>query len=226
VEIIVNKWHNQHMKKSNVAILGIILLSFAIGIYFFPLLPDQLASHWNKKGEVDGYMGKFWGVFLMPIISVVLYLMFLIMPRIDPLKENVQKFRKYFDGFIIGIMLFLLYIYVLTIAWNYGWRFNLVQYMSPALGVLFYLCGVLTKHSKPNWFIGIRTPWTLMNEKVWEKTHHLGGKLFKVAGVISIFGAVFPGYAFWLILIPALIAGIYPVIYSYLEYKKLIASKD
>ena len=74
------------MRKSENIIIGIILISFAIGIYVFPEMPEKIASHWNAKGEVNGYMPKFWGIFLMPIISAGLFLIFVIIPRIDPYK--------------------------------------------------------------------------------------------------------------------------------------------
>ena len=95
------------MRKANIIILIIILLSFAIAIYIYPQMPDKMASHWNTKGEVDGYMSKLWGVFLMPVISIALFLMFILIPKIDPLKKNIDKFRKYYDGFIVLIILFL-----------------------------------------------------------------------------------------------------------------------
>jgi len=94
------------MKKIIIAIFLIILLSFAIGVYFYSQMPDRMVSHWNVRGEADGYISKFWGLFLMPIISIVMVLLFLVIPKIDPLKENVKKFRKYFDAFIILILLF------------------------------------------------------------------------------------------------------------------------
>ncbi len=208
------------MKKSNLIVIGIILLSFVVGVYFYGQMPAQIASHWNERGEVNGYMSKFWGLFLMPIISIGIFLMFLLIPKIDPLKKNIDKFRKYFDGFIILLMLFLFYVYLLTIFWNLGSRFNMTLFMLPALSILFYYCGILIEKSKQNWFIGIRTPWTLNNERNWDKTHKLGGKLFKVAAIISLIGIVFPNYAFLFFIIPICIAGIYPIIYSYIEYKK------
>lgn len=208
------------MKKTNIVIWGIILISFVIGIYFYQQMPVQIASHWNEKGEVDGYMSKFWGVFLMPIISVIMYLMFLMIPKIDPLKANVEKFRKYFDSFIIILMLFLLYVYILTVFWNLGLRFNMMLFMLPAMSILFYYCGILVERAKRNWFIGIRTPWTLSNDKNWEKTHKLGGKLFKIAAVISLSGIIFPSYAILIFIVAIGLAGLYPMIYSYLEYRK------
>jgi len=208
------------MKKINLVISFIILLSFVLAIYLYPQMPERMASHWNTKGEVDGYMCKFWGLFLMPIILLGLFLLFILIPKIDPLKENIAKFRKYFDGFIVLITLFLFYIYLLSIAWNLGKRFNMGQMMMPALGMLFYYCGILTENAKRNWFIGIKTPWTLSSERVWNKTHKIGGKLFKAAGLIAFLGIFSPNYAFYFILVPALLVAFYTIIYSYFEYQK------
>lgn len=208
------------MKKSYWIIITITLLSFGIGIYFYPQLPDTVASHWNFRGEVDSYMSKFWGLFLMPIISLSLFLLFLFIPKIDPLKANIEKFRKYFDAFIVLIVVFLFYIYLLSIFWNLGFRFDMGRAVVPSLGILFYYCGVLIENAKRNWFVGIRTPWTLSSDKVWHKTHKIGGKLFKIAGVIAFLGVILPKYALFFVLIPAILTAIYTVVYSYFEYQK------
>lgn len=165
-------------------------------------------------------MPKFLGLFLMPIISLVMFLFFIVIPKIDPLKTNIDKFRKYFDKFILFIILFFLYLYILTLLWNLGTRFNMGQLMTPALGLLFYYCGILIENARRNYFIGIRTPWTLNSENVWDKTHKLGGKLFKIAGIIAFLGILVPDYAFLLLFIPVISATIIVFVYSYLQYKK------
>jgi uncharacterized membrane protein len=209
-----------NMKKTELVILGIILVSFILGIYFYPLMPEKIASHWNAQGQVNGYLPKFWGLFLMPFLSIALFLLFVFIPKIDPLKSNIKRFRKYYDRFILLIIAFLFYVYLLTIFWNIGMRFNLGQGLVPAFAILFYYCGILIENAKRNWSIGIRTPWTLSNEKVWEKTHKVGGKLFKIAGVIALFGALFPDYALFYIIIPVILVVAYAFVYSYLEYQK------
>ena len=209
------------MKKSTIIILFIILISFSIGIYFYSQMPERIASHWNIKGEVDGYMPKFWGLFLMPIISLSMFFLFLIIPKIDPLKANIEKFRKHFDMFIVIFVVFLFYVYLLTVFWNIGIKFNMIQFLAPAFGVLFLCCGEMIGKAKRNWFIGIRNPWTLSNEKVWEKTHEVGGKLFKIAGFIAFGGAILPDIARFLILFPVLFFVLYINFYSYFEYKKI-----
>ncbi|MCX6707866.1 MAG: SdpI family protein [Candidatus Woesearchaeota archaeon] len=210
------------MKKTNIAIICIMLLSFAISIYLYPMMPDNMASHWGASGQVNGYMPKFWALFLMPMISVVILALLWAIPKLDPLKKNVEKFRSYFDLFILLLMIFMFYIHLLTISWNIGIRFDMIQLLAPAFCVLFYYAGVMMENSRMNWFIGIRTPWTLSSENVWNKTNRLGGKLFKIAGILSLI-ALLPfshGYTIFFIIVPVLIFSLYIVAYSYLEYKK------
>jgi uncharacterized membrane protein len=210
------------MKKLGWSMWAIVAVSFAIAIYlyFYSQLPDVITSHWNALGEANGSMGKFWGLFLMPLISLVLLLFFKLIPRIDPLKKNIKIFKREFDWFIVLILLFLLYIYLLTIAWNFGSRFNMIQFMAPAFAVLFYFAGTLIGRIKRNWFVGIRTPWTLSSDKIWDKTHALGRKLFKIAGILSLGGVIFPSYAIWFIIAPIILFALYLILYSYLTYQK------
>ncbi len=210
------------MKKTNLIIALIIIASFAVGIYLYNSLPDQMVSHWNADGQPDDYMSKFWGVFLFPIISVGLAILFIFIPKIDPLKKNIEKFRKYFDWFIVLFLLFMLYMYMITILWNLGHVFDMNRVILPAFAALFFYIGVMTEHAKRNWFIGIRTPWTLSNEVVWNKTHKLAGKLFKGAAIISLIGLFFRDYALWFLLIPVIGVSVYALVYSYFEYQKQI----
>jgi uncharacterized membrane protein len=207
------------LKQAEIFCLGVVLLSIAVGAYFYPLMPAKVASHWNEYGQVNDYMDKFWAMSIMPLVSIFLLLLLLAIPRIDPLKENIAKFRSYFDGFIALIFLFLFYIYLLTILWNLGVNFDMIQVLSPALGILFYYCGILIEHAKRNWFIGIRTPWTMTDEIVWDKTHALGGKLFKISGIIAVLG-IFEFYAFYLAIVPVILSTIYAVAFSYFEFQR------
>ncbi len=209
------------MKKTTILILLLILASFAIAFYFYPLMPDRIASHWNAQGEVNGYMGKFWGLFMIPLMMVFFTILFLILPEIDPERKNIEKFRGIFDWFIVVFNLFILYIYILTILWNLGRQFNMTVALMPAFAGLFYFAGILIGDAKRNYTIGIRLPWTLANDVVWDKTHKLGEKLFKLTAIITLFGTVLPQYAFWLLFAPLTLSIIYLVVYSYLEFRRV-----
>jgi uncharacterized membrane protein len=200
--------------------LLIVLALFAVSAAFYPQMPERVASHWNAKGQVDGYMSRFWGLFFLPILSTGLVALLLLVPRIDPLKANIAAFRGYYDGFIVLMLGFMLYIHILTILWNKELRFNMVQAMAPAMGALFFWAGVMIKHAQRNWFIGIRTPWTLSSDTVWNRTHAIGGRLFQIAGLLCLLAIPFPSLAIWLILVPVMSVGVYTVVYSYWAYQQ------
>jgi len=211
------------IRKSEIAIIGIIVLSFVIGICFYPQMPEKMASHWNAKGQVDGYMSKFWVLFLMPLVLAGLALLCFAIPKIDPLKANIERFRKYYDGFIILLFVFLVSVDLQDILWNLGIKISPNVILPIGLGLLFFYIGILCEHSKRNWFIGIRTPWTLSSEKVWDKTHKIGGKLFKIAGAITFVGVFFQNYVLFFVIIPVLVVAIYTIVYSYFEYQKEVS---
>lgn len=210
------------MKPRHVQIISffLILAAFAAAYLVYPALPERVASHWGVNGEVDGYMSRFWGAFLMPFVMLGCWLIFLAVPYLDPKKENIAKFRPYFDVFILVFQFFLVYIFALTAAWNLGYRFELIRWLSPALALLFFVIGVMVGRAEPNWTIGIRTPWTLESPAVWRKTHALGGKLFMLAAAFALLGVFWPAAAVWFVLVPILAAALYLIIYSYALYRK------
>jgi uncharacterized membrane protein len=201
-------------------IVTLLILTLAISILAYPVLPDLIPSHWNMAGEVDGYLPKIWGVLIIPLVMVLLTAFFFLLPRIDPLKENYRKFRPYYDGFILVFLAFFLLIQVQIILWGLGYQISPNLIIPLPAGALFIYLGFLVEHAEQNWFVGIRTPWTLSSEQVWKKTHHLGGKLFKIAGIIAMAGVFFGHYAIWFVLLPILAVSVYTVVYSYFEYQK------
>ena len=204
-----------------VVLLMIIAATFA-GLLLWNRLPEQMASHWNINDQVDGFMPRFWGVFMLPLISLGTFLLFLVIPNIDPLKANIAQFRNAFNLFITLITGFMLYIYTLTLLWSLGYTtFGMSRAMLPAMGLLFIFIGYMLRKAKRNFFIGIRTPWTLSSDKVWDETHRLGAVLFTISGVLALIGAFFGGTAaFWLFFAPLMGSAIFLVIYSYVLYKQ------
>ena len=205
-----------------IASLILIVAAVALSVAVYGRLPDAMASHWNASDQVDGSISRFWGAFLMPALGLALLGLFLIIPAIDPLKANIARFRGIFNLFIVMIMVFLLYIHVLTIAWNLGLRsFRMSAALLPAVGLLFIVAGLLMRQAKRNFFIGIRTPWTLSSDKVWNETHRVGGALFAASGLLAMLGAFFPGtVAYWLVLGPILASTIFVVVYSYVLWRR------
>lgn len=208
------------LKGGEIISLLLVIVSFGTGLYFYPRFPELMASHWNAQGQADGYMGKFWGTFLTPVIMLGLWLLLLVVPRIDPLKTNINEFRGYYEGFMILMTAFMLYLYLLTIAWNQGLKFDFTRLLLPAFAVIIYYMGVLLGRAKRNYSIGIRTPWTLASERVWDKTHRLGAVLFKGSAIVTLFGVIVPDYAFILFMGSLLGVSLFVVVYSYYEFQK------
>ncbi len=201
--------------------LLLILVALILGAAFWSRLPDPMASHWNARDEVDGYISRFWGVALMPLIALGMLGLFLLIPQIDPLKTNIAAFRSTFNLLIFFFTLFLLYLHILTLLWNLGYRFAMSRMLLPAMGLLFLFIAHLLRRAKRNWFIGIRTPWTLSSERVWEETHRLGAVLFAVCGLLTIVGG-FLGemLALWFTLGPLVLTSIFLIVYSYVLYRR------
>jgi uncharacterized membrane protein len=208
------------MKLIRLAIIAGLILTFVITIFFYPTLPDPIVSHWNAAGQADGYMSKFWGVSLIPIIMIACVALFAVIPLIDPLKKNYEKFRNYYEGFILLFVLYLLAIQVQIILWSIGYQISPNRTFPLLFGILFVYLGFLIEHAEQNWFVGIRTPWTLSSETVWKKTHQIGGSLFKISGIICFAGVFFPEFAIWFILVPVLATATFTIVYSYYAFQK------
>lgn len=208
-------------RTTTIIVLTLIVAATLAGLLLWSQFPEQMASHWNENDQVDGYMPKFWGVFLMPLVSLGMFLLFLVIPNIDPLKANIAQFRDTFNLFITFIIGFMLYVHVLTLLWNLGYTgFKLSQAMLPAMGLLFIVIGSLLRKAKRNFFIGIRTPWTLSSDTVWDKTHQLGAILFMISGGLAVIGGFIGGaVAFWMLFVPLIGSTLFLLVYSYVLYR-------
>ncbi len=216
------------MNLSRILIYVLLIVAFVAAALAYPLLPEQVASHWNAAGEADGYMGKFWGAFLFPLLMAGFALLYVVIPRIDPLKANIETFRKSYDALWAVLMAFFAYMFGVTLAWNLGARFNFTFAVVPAVSALVYALGVLVGKAKRNWFVGIRTPWTLSSDAVWDKTHKLGGTLFKIAAVFPLAALVLKNE--WLVAAfvtgPVLFVAVVVVVYSYVVHRSVAQAEQ
>lgn len=208
-------------KITTIIVLSLIAIAIVAGLLLWNQLPEQMASHWNVNDQADGFTSKFWGVFLMPLVAVGMFGLFMVIPNIDPHKANIEGFRSAFNVFIVLIVTFLLYVHAITLLWNLGYQnFKFSQALLPSFGLLFLFMGYILKQAKRNFFIGIRTPWTLSSDSVWDKTHQLGGNLFLLIGAFTFAGSFFGGVtAFWLFFAPLIASVLFLVIYSYVLYR-------
>ena len=206
--------------------LALVLIAVVFSLAVYNRLPDPMASHWGLNDEVNGHTSRFSGAFLMPIMAIVLLGLFLAIPLIDPLKANIATFRPIYNGFIVAIMVFLFYLHLLTVSWNLGFQgFRMSTVLMPGVGLLFIFAGLMMRQAKRNFFIGIRTPWTLSSDRVWDKTHRVGSVLFILCGALAMLSVFLPGpVTFLVVIVPLLVVTAFLLAYSYWLYQQEISS--
>jgi uncharacterized membrane protein len=205
-----------------------ILLMFAIAAFSEPRVQanseGQIISHWNFDGKANGWINKTVGVYLLPAITLFFYLFFMLIPRLDVYKKNLKHFSEHFWGFKVVFVFVMMAIFVATLLPNLGYyQFDPLLILLPAVALIFFYVGHMLSFTKRNYFIGVRTPWTLASEEVWEKTNKLASKLFWVAGVLIFVTLIAPSdMRLWIVLLPLVLIVIGTYVYSLLEYKKIM----
>jgi len=207
-------------KKEIIPII-LIIVAFIVGLQLYSQLPNQVPSHWNAQGEVDAWSGKGFAVLFAPILALAIYLLMTFIPLIDPLKKRYKDFAVYYFWLKVLLVVFLLALYGFTLAIGMGFKMNILYFILPAMSILYIIIGLFLPKIKKNYFVGIRTPWTLHSEKVWDKTHKTAGKFFIVAGIIALLGLFIQKYAFGIFIITILAAALGSVVYSYLVFRKI-----
>ena len=210
----------RHNHILDVIIILLVLVSFGMAFYFYQALPDKIATHWNADGIADGFGGKDIGLFLIPIIGIFIIILFVFLPRIDPLKSKVGDYSPLMKKIGILALTFLVYLHGAIIYSNLRYKFSMTSAIAPGFAFLFIGIGFFLKKTKRNWFLGIRTHWTMSSDTVWQKTHALGSKLFILSGALTLLGLIFPVMAFWFMILPIITSIMILFVYSYLEYKK------
>lgn len=202
------------------AALGLMIVASAV---LYPRLPDPMPIHWNAAGVPDDFASRPLAAFLLPAVAVATYLLFLALPRIDPRGANYRRFAEAYGFLRAALTLFFVLLQGLilhAVIWGDGrLSTNLVLI---GVAVLFIVIGYYMPRFRSNWFVGIRTPWTLSDERVWQRTHWLGGRVFMLMGAIMLIGLLLPaGWFVYLVMVTAIVGGLVPVVYSYLLFRQI-----
>ncbi len=200
-------------------LIGLTLASIILAVGLYGVMPERMVTHWGLYGQPNGWMSKFWGLAMFPLINLFMLGVYFFVPKFEPKKENLASFRKEYDKLMLWIFLVLNYIVVLSYLYNLGVVFDMGRMIMPALGVMYIAIGVILPKSKQNFMVGIRTPWTLSSESVWEKTHIMGGKLFVASGIVTVLAILLPVMWGFLISVGSvLLSSVLVMIYSWKEY--------
>jgi uncharacterized membrane protein len=208
--------------KKELPIIGIVLMPFVYLAFIWNTLPEKVPTHWNYKGEVDHWGDKFSLIGLVFMMPVLIYVLLLVIPKIDPKKRIALMGGKYYQlKFFLVLCMSLLASYIIYITQNQSFSGPNLSYI--LIGVIFMVLGNYFKVVQPNYFIGIRTPWTLENNEVWKLTHILAGKLWFIGGLLIVLGGlIFENNSFTIGFLSLIaILAIVPVLYSYIKFKEL-----
>lgn len=184
-------------------------------------MPDLVPLHWNWRGEVDRYGSRTVALVLMPMIMLGVWALMRLLPRIDPFRENYAKFAGTYELLIDTVLAMMLVIHVAVLLGAGGAPDSVTLVVRLAIGAVLIVLGNVMPRTRQNWFVGVRTPWTLASPRVWEKTHRLAGYLLVGVGVLVIATIPLAPQVGMPILAGGVgLVAISTVVYSYLEWRK------
>jgi uncharacterized membrane protein len=198
----------------------ILVLTIAVTAWWYPTLPARMVTHWNAAGQPDGHMAKASAVVVLPLLISLLALLLSVLPRISPKGFEMHSFAQAYYLMTSAIIGLLALVQGLILATGAGIAVDVKRWVPAAMGGLFIVLGNLMSKTSKNFFVGIRTPWTLANDEVWLRTHRFGGKVFAVVGLLLIAVAALRG-SIMSVIVGAVLAGLIPWFYSYFQYRRL-----
>jgi len=198
--------------------------AFAAAVY--TRLPERIPSHWNLQGEVDGWMHKPWGAVALPLVAAFTLATLWVLPRIDPRRANVEHSADDRRLIVNLLILFFAVLQAATFGQALGWPVQVDRVIPVAIGLLFVAIGNYLPRIRSNWFLGIRTPWTMSSDRVWRATHRVGGRAFVAAGLVMALSALLPASArAWATGAAIAVAVALPLAYSYVAWRRDAAER-
>lgn len=203
--------------------LAIVVAAWLASLAVYPSLPQKVPIHWNIRGEVDGYGDKSIAAFVTPAAMLGLLALFQVLPWLSPRQFSLDTFRGTYGFLVSLIMVLFTYIHGLMLWAAYGGKLDLNRALGGGLCLFFALIGNVLGKVRRNFFVGVRTPWTLASERVWIDTHRLAARLFVAAGIVGLLLCLVIGgpAAFIATVGLILLAAFIPAIYSLVHYKRL-----
>jgi uncharacterized membrane protein len=208
-------------------IVGICLavLTFGVSFWLYPSLPDRIPTHWNIRGEVDGYGSKQWAVFLMPAFMVGMLVLFYFLPALSPKHFEVDTFRPTYLYIMVVVMTLFAYLHLLILyaVWRTAiqqQQFDMGRPLVAGIFLMLALLGNVLGKVRRNFYIGVRVPWTLASDRVWNDTHRLAAWIMVAAGLLG-FVMILVGVPVLYTFVPFIGALFVPIIYSFAHYKAL-----
>ncbi len=206
--------------RENIVSLALTALAFIAAAALYGQMPNEVPIHWNVQGNVDDAMAKPLGPFLAPLLTLGVWTLLVAVGRISPKGFDMDRFRRAYQTIVTAVVALLAGISLVTTLAATGVAVNIGVVVPVGVGLLLMVIGNLMGKVTRNFFVGIRTPWTLASEEVWLRTHRVGGKLFVLAGLISVVTALL-GLGPTIMIGTLVFASLFSVVYSYVVYRKV-----
>jgi len=207
------------MRKWLAPLIIIATLGFSVAMYSH--LPERMPVHWGLHGDIDRYGSRVEGAFFLPGAMLLFWLLLRFLPRIDPRRANYAKFSDTYDLLVNSAIALFAVMHVAVIGTALGWPISMSRLVPALVGLQFLILGNALPRARPNWWFGIRTPWTMSNDRVWMRTHRVGGYLLAGAGVVLLVAAAVPSiWTFALGAAAVVLAAFGSLIYSYFAWKQ------
>jgi uncharacterized membrane protein len=201
--------------------LLIVAVAIIASAIVYPKLPATVPTHWDMLGRPNGWASRVWGAWVIPVVMLLLWALMRVLPAIDPRGANYAKFGGTFEAIVISILLYMLGLHLVILRASLGYPVAMQRVLPIGVGILLVLIGNLLPRARPNWFIGIRTPWTLSSDRVWEKTHRVGGRAFVAGGLAILIAAlVMPEWVHYVLVGVVFVCSLGAVLYSYIAWRR------
>lgn len=208
-----------------IASIVLVLLVAGVSVWLYPSLPERIPTHWNIKGQIDGYGSKHWAVFLMPVFMVALLVFFYFLPALSPKHFEVDAFRPTYLYIMVVLTALFAYLHLLTLyaVWKsvaQHEQFDLGRPLVAGIFLMYALMGNVLGKVRKNFYIGVRVPWTLASNRVWNDTHRVAAWIMVSAGLLG-FIMTLAGVPFLYSIALFIVSAFVPIIYSFVHYKAL-----
>lgn len=211
---------NRYLWMSIAVITAVIVTTLAM----YGSLPERMPTHWNIQGEVDGWSSKSSGVSIMPVAMIVLFLIFLALPMLSPRQFTVESFRSTYDFITFCILAYCGYMQIVILVAAMNGQIDTARMMIAGVCMLLAALGNVLGKVRRNFWVGVRTPWTIASDHVWNATHRLAAKLFVGAGVLGLLAVIsgLPAIPMFVVIFSGIMfAALFPIGYSLYLYKVL-----
>ena len=198
----------------------LVAISIVASAIAYPRLPARVPTHWDMHGGVNGYSSRLFAAVFSPLLVLVLWGVLRGLPKIDPRRANYAKMQGAYDLVVNAALTIVVVAHLASLAAALGLHVAVERVIPAAIGVMLITIGNVLPRARPNWWFGIRTPWTLSNDRVWERTHRVGGYLFAAAGVLIVLASFAPP----MFAVPAIVvfgagSSLAAVVYSYFAWR-------